>query len=141
MIACMTELFRLRASHWHARAGRGVVGLWALAMLVGCQQIVPPPPSGVTDVATQGIAFVPKEVTIHVGESVRWTNRETLPISHTTTSGDSTDANPGSLWDSGTLAPGQSFTRMFDTAGEFEYYCRFHPTVDAMRHAKVIVEP
>ena len=101
----------------------------------------PQPEEGVTDVAMQGLAFVPKEVTIKVGESVRWTNREAAPILHTATSGDPAGGNAGDLWDSGDLSPGESFVRQFDEAGEFIYFCRHHPNTAAMRGAKVIVQP
>jgi plastocyanin len=31
-----------------------------------------------------------------------------------------------SLWDSGNINPGASFSRTFQTAGSFPYYCTFH---------------
>lgn len=121
----------------------GSLLLVALASLsTGCAPpIAPEPQEGVTDVAMRNIAFVPKQVTIKVGERVRWTNLETLPIVHTTTSGDPADGNSGDLWNSGNLSPGQSFTFQFQEAGEFEYFCVPHQTRAAMRNAKVIVEP
>ena len=107
---------------------------------VGCTTSeAPPPEEGVTDVVMQGIAFVPKEVTIVVGESVRWTNLDAL-IPHTTTSGDGPeDEDTGVVWDSGTMNSGDTFTRKFNEEGEFIYFCRFHPFIPAMRDAKVIV--
>lgn len=106
----------------------------------GCTPVTPPQPqTGVTDVSMQNIAFVPKIVTIKPGESVRWTNQESSPIQHTTTSGDPGAANVGALWDSEILNPGASFTHKFDEAGEFTYYCGVHP--QQMRDAKVIVQP
>ena len=101
----------------------GVVMLWIVAFgLTGCNLTpTPEPEEGVTDVAIQGNAFVPKEVTIKVGESVRWTNRETF-IPHTATSGDPGDDNAGDLWDSGDLLPGESFVQQFDETGEFVYF-------------------
>jgi plastocyanin len=108
----------------------------------GTDVIPPPPEEAVTDVAIQNIAFTPKVVTIKVGERVRWTNLETQPIIHTTTSGDPADGNAGDVWDSGDLSPGESFVRQFDDVGEFEYYCIHHYlTYTAARHAMVIVEP
>ncbi len=108
----------------------------------GVTDVTPPPPEeGVTDVAIQNLAFAPKEVTIKVGERVRWTNLETLLVLHTTTSGDPADGNAGDVWDSGDLPPGESFIFQFEEAGEFEYFCIHHQTTAAMRNAKVIVEP
>jgi len=106
----------------------------------GCASpVAPEPQEGVTDVAIRNLAFTPKEVTIKVGERVRWTNLESL-ILHTSTSG-----APGAadgLWNSGTLSSGESFTtEPFGEAGEFVYYCIHHPNTAAMRNAMVIVEP
>jgi len=116
----------------------GVVAVWFA--LAGCAQpATPTPQQGVTDVSLKGIAFVQKEITIRVGESVRWTNMEGVPISHTTTSGNPGDADSGSKWASGTLRQGESFTHRFDEVGDFVYYCEFHPSVPAMRDARVIV--
>jgi len=56
-------------------------------------------------------------------------------------SGDPTDGDTGDLWDSGDLSPGESFVQQFDEAGEFIYFCKHHPSVAAMRGAKVIVQP
>lgn len=107
----------------------------------GCTPVpAPDPQEGVVDVAIQDLAFEPKQVTLKRGESVRWTNRETSPIPHTTTSGNPGDDDAGALWDSETLQPGQSFTQRFDEAGTFVYFCEVHPTVPAMRDAQVIVE-
>jgi len=121
----------------------GSLLLLAIACLnTGCAPpAAPEPQEGVTEVAMQNIAFVPKQVTIKVGERVRWTNRESLPLIHTTTSGDPGDANAGDLWNSGNLSRGESFVRQFDEVGEFEYYCIPHLSTAAMRHAMVIVEP
>ncbi|MCO6439336.1 MAG: hypothetical protein J5J06_19780 [Phycisphaerae bacterium] len=113
-----------------------------IGLYLGCAPpAAPEPVEGTTDVSMQGIAFVPKEVTIKVGERVRWTNRESLPIVHTSTSGDPSDGNAGDLWDSGNLSPGESFVRQFGEVGEFEYFCIPHQTMQAMRRAKVIVGP
>ena len=110
----------------------------ALVVLLGCPAIEPPAPqAGVTDVVMRNLAFVPGRVTIHCGESVRWTNQDSVP--HTTTSGSPADADAGSLWDSGLIFPGQSAERQFNTVGEFVYFCRVHPT--RMFGVQVVVVP
>ncbi len=121
----------------------GLLGISILVQAGGCPGNMPPPPPrpDVTDVAMQGIAFVPKDVTIPVGNSVRWINMELLPIPHTVTSGDSTDVNPGALFESGLFGPGQSFELQFNEVGVFVYFCRVHPLVPAMRGATVTVVP
>ncbi|MBI4717541.1 MAG: cupredoxin domain-containing protein [Planctomycetes bacterium] len=92
---------------------------------------------GVTEVAIRGFQFIPDQVTIKVGERVRWTNFDAAP--HTATSGNPEDADAGSIWASPNLTMGQSFTFQFDEAGEFVYHCEVHPA--QMRGARVVVEP
>ena len=121
------------------RAITVMLSVVALTVLRACTPVTTPPPEeGVTDVAIQNLAFTPKEVTIKVGERVRWTNLESGPISHTSTSG-----SPGAadgLWDSDTLSPGDPFTsEPFEEVGEFVYFCEIHQSTAAMRDAKVIV--
>ncbi len=65
-------------------------------------------------------AFTPRTVTIARGTRVRWTN--TGSAVHTSTS------NTGT-WDSGTIAPGASFSRVFRRTGTFRYHCSIHPNM------------
>jgi plastocyanin len=62
-------------------------------------------------------AFRPRAITVSRGTRVRWVNRGS--VAHTTTS------NTG-LWDSGRLAPGDTFSRVFRRAGTFRYHCTIH---------------
>ena len=77
----------------------------------------PTAPAG-TSVRMAGTRFEPTTLTIRVGDTVRWFNDDAIP--HTVS------ATDGS-WDSGNLAPGQSFEHRFDTAGSYSYLCRYHP--------------
>jgi plastocyanin len=72
-------------------------------------------------------AFKPRAITIAKGTRVRWTNAGS--VNHTTTS------NKG-VWDSGVLAPGATFGRVFRRAGTFKYHCTIHPT---LMHGKIVV--
>ena len=72
-------------------------------------------------------AFKPRAITISKGTRVRWTNAGS--VNHTTTS------NKG-VWDSGVLAPGATFGRVFRRAGTFKYHCTIHPT---LMHGKIVV--
>lgn len=96
-----------------------------------------PGPLG-AEVSMQGVTYSPSTVTIKQGESVRWTNIETQPVVHTVTSGRPEDANAGSVFDSGLISQGQSFTFTFNTPGDYIYFCRPHFTM-GMRDAHVIV--
>jgi len=94
------------------------------------------PSPAITVKMTTRLRFEPAEITIKVGETIRWINESPLP--HTTT-GDP-EKNPvkkthpdyGQLppdaepWDSGLLNPGQSFAHTFTTPGEYNYFCIPH---------------
>jgi plastocyanin len=67
-------------------------------------------------------AFRPGTLTIAKGTRVRWTNKGA--VTHTSTS------NKG-VWDSGSIAPGDTFSRVFKKAGTFKYHCTLHPTMTA----------
>ena len=61
-------------------------------------------------------AFRPGRIEVDRGTRVRWTNQGN--VSHTVTA---------SSFDSGTLAPGDSFSRLFRRAGTFRFHCSIHP--------------
>ncbi len=71
-------------------------------------------------VSLRSFAFSPATVNAKVGEAVRWINDEDA-VPHTVT----TEAAGG--FNSGRLAPGDSFSRQFDTAGAYQYFCQIHP--------------
>ena len=68
--------------------------------------------------------FGHQDITIPVGTTVAWTNRDN--VSHTTTEVSDTE-----IWDSFALQPGQSFSFTFTEAGAFNYFCTIHPTMRA----------
>jgi len=70
-----------------------------------------------------GLAFSPPVVTVPAGQSVTWLNTDT--IDHTTTA-DSTSAQQ---WDSGTLAPGATYSVAFPKAGTYTYHCTIHGAI------------
>ncbi len=71
-------------------------------------------------------SFTPASITIHVGDTVTWTNHG--PSAHTAT------ANNGSF-NTGVLQKGQSASHTFNTAGTFSYICSIHPFM----HGTVVV--
>lgn len=71
-------------------------------------------------VTIDNLAFSPSSVTISTGDSVNWTNNDSF--SHTVTS-------DTGAFDSGTLAPGDTFALEFTTAGTYEYHCSLHPSM------------
>ena len=72
-------------------------------------------------VGNGGFVFTPSSVTIHPGDTVRWTWSSS---GHSTTSG--TPGSPDGIWDSGILNQGAMFSYTFNTAGSFPYYCTVH---------------
>jgi plastocyanin len=62
-------------------------------------------------------AYSPDPAVVAVGSTVMWMNTDS--IAHTATSSTG-------IWDSGVIAPGGSFSRVFSTTGTFPYYCTIH---------------
>ncbi len=79
------------------------------------------------DIGITTDSYSPASVTISVGSVVRFTNNDTNR--HTAT------ADDGS-WGSGTLEAGENFSRQFDEAGTYNYFCSYHPDLQG----KIIVE-
>ena len=63
-------------------------------------------------------AFQPRRIEVSRGTRVRWTNDGS--VAHTTTS-------TTGIWDSGSLATGDTFSRVFRARGTFRYHCTIHP--------------
>ena len=77
---------------------------------------------GGASVTMKGIAFNPAEVTIKAGDTVTWTNEDS--VGHDVT-GD--DFKSG---DAGGIGQGDTFEHTFDTAGTFDYVCTVHPGME-----------
>lgn len=81
-----------------------------------------------SDVTIKDFMFRPATITIHVGEVVMWRNHG--PSQHTTTS-------DTSVWNSGPLDVGATFSQAFNSPGSFPYHCAIHPFM----HGTVVVMP
>lgn len=68
----------------------------------------------------QSFKFNPTPITIDMGDSVTWINKDTAPHTSTADNGE---------WSSGNLTLNGSFTRMFKTAGTFNYHCNIHTSM------------
>jgi plastocyanin len=77
-------------------------------------------PAGNT-VTLQNFAFNPQNITIAVGDSVTWINKDSA--NHTVT-GDK--AGSGDDFDSGSFASGAEFKHTFTQAGTYPYHCSIH---------------
>jgi plastocyanin len=74
-------------------------------------------------VAIMNFAFSPASLTVAVGTTVTWTNKDS--VGHTVTS------DTGAWPDSGVVDTGKSFSFTFSKAGKFTYHCSIHPTMTA----------
>jgi plastocyanin len=73
---------------------------------------------GGATVSMENIQFNPGELTIKVGDSVTWTNDDT--VGHDVTGDGFTSGDPGGLEN------GDTFQHTFDKAGTFDYVCKAH---------------
>jgi len=69
-------------------------------------------------VSIQNGGYSPASVSIHVGDTITWTNADDQD--HTVI------AQDGSF-NSGNIGSGRSFSHTFTTAGTIAYYCKYHP--------------
>jgi plastocyanin len=86
----------------------------------------------------RGIAFVPDELTINVGEAVTWTNQDF--VRHTVTSVRPDAADFGTTFRSGRLSRGQSFSCTFTWPGEYVYFCEPY-TATLFGASIVVIDP
>ncbi len=63
-------------------------------------------------------AYTPQELTVKVGTTVRWTNKDDIP--HTVTS-------DSKVFESSIMDTNQSFQFTFNAPGRFPYFCKLHP--------------
>jgi plastocyanin len=83
---------------------------------------------GGAEVSEEGIAFNPAEVTVGVGDTVTWTNNDS--VDHDVTADSFSSGDPGGM------APGDTFEHTFEEAGTFDYVCTVHPGMEG----SVVVE-
>jgi plastocyanin len=67
--------------------------------------------------------FSPSTLAIKKGDTVIWTNKDS--VTHTIIS------DSGSEISSGSLSNGQIYSHIFNTAGTYDYHCSIHPTMKA----------
>jgi plastocyanin len=77
------------------------------------------PSSAVVEVMIDNFTFSPPTITVAPGTTVRWTNKDDVP--HTVTSTDKRFKS------SKTLDTDDTYTTAFATAGTYAYYCAVHP--------------
>jgi plastocyanin len=83
------------------------------------QQAAPTSEGGGAEVSMEGIKFNPSDVTVKVGDTVTWTNNES--VGHDVTADDFKSGDPAAM------QSGDTFQHKFDKAGTFDYVCSVHP--------------
>jgi plastocyanin len=108
------------------RLGRAAAVLAVLACGVASGAAGPRRPAHVTYTVTiDGTRYHPDALTVKVGDTVVWVNRDPFP--HTVTS-----AAGG--FDSHAIAAGASWKFTPVKVGEFPYLCTLHPTMKGVLH-------
>jgi plastocyanin len=68
--------------------------------------------------AIRNLAYEPARIVVDAGTTIVWRNED--PVEHTVTA-------TNRSWDSGTIRPGGTWQRTFDTPGRYEFFCVPHP--------------
>jgi plastocyanin len=74
-------------------------------------------------VKIDNFSFTPATITVPVGTTVRWTNRDDIP--HTVVADDKT-------FKSKALDTDEQFTYTFTKPGTYNYFCSIHPKMTAV---------
>jgi plastocyanin len=77
---------------------------------------------GGAEVSMEGIAFNPAEVRVGVGDTVTWTNNDS--VAHDVTADSFSSGEPGGM------SAGDTFEHTFEEAGTFDYVCTVHPGME-----------
>jgi plastocyanin len=85
------------------------------------------PPAANAAVNIDNFVFGPQTITVPVGATVTWTNKDDIP--HTSVSTDG-------VFKSKVLDTDEKFSYKFEKAGTYPYYCTIHPKMTG----KVIVQ-
>jgi plastocyanin len=69
--------------------------------------------------------FDPDVINVATGTTVTWKNND--KVSHTVTSGNPSDNQTGTVFDSSLIASGKDFSFTFNNPGTYNYFCQVHP--------------
>lgn len=90
----------------------------AVSGAMSCAAAVAPPPVTHT-VTMEAVGFKPGSLTVTIGDSIVWVNRDPFP--HTATA--------AGTFDSRAMMPEASWTFRATAPGEIRYACAYHPTM------------
>jgi plastocyanin len=101
-------------------ARRGALALLLAALIPFALGSIELARAATHSVAIADFAFSPPMLTITAGDTVTWTNEDSVAHTATSTTG---------VFDSGDLALGASFSFTFTTPGTYTYLCTPHPSM------------
>jgi plastocyanin len=104
--------------------GMGALGVGQKGLVASAQQ-----KSETTEVKIDNFTFGPAALTVPVGTTVTWTNKDDIP--HTVVSTDDPKAFKSKVLDTD-----EKFSFTFSKAGTYPYFCSIHPKMTG----KVIVQ-
>jgi plastocyanin len=106
-----------------------------IALLVGALPSAATPPQLLITIENGAPYFLPVSATVAAGTSIRWDNPT---ATHHTITHDSCVGGDVCAFDSGNMAPNESYTLPGLSPGQYPYHCRVHPV---MRGVLTITEP
>jgi plastocyanin len=109
-----------------AAAANAIACDFELETSAGISTQVAAAPSEAASIKT--FQFQPNALEVRAGTTVTWTNED--GVDHTVTSG--TPEAPVGNFDSGGFGKGQSFSAVFQTPGEYTYFCAKHKSMRGM---------
>lgn len=98
--------------------------VWFILLFAGATA---PPRTHTVEI--RGMEFHPAVLTVAVGDTVVWINRDMVPHTATATGAGTTK------WDTGQLGQGKTGRYVVSRRGAINYVCSFHPTM----HGKLII--
>ena len=95
----------------------GLAVIFATSLLVVCATARADDKKPAATVGMKGSQYGPREVSVHVGDTVLFNNDDSM--AHTVTAADKS-------FDSGDIGAGSSWSHTFDKAGTYAYICTYH---------------
>ena len=110
-----------------------ILYLVALAVVSPVLVSAPPARADFREVSIADDEFDPPEIIVQRGDTVVWVHRGVRPHGVRSTDG-SFDSNPGCSFQSGDacMRSGERYSRTFDQAGTFAYYCPVHGSANGI---------
>src|SRR3569832_1715738 len=90
-----------------------------VAFMLGAMAV--PAHAATIQIVMENLVISPAAASAKVGDTIEWVNKDVLAHTATARNGDFDEMMP----------PKKSVTLGLKKAGDFEYYCRFHPNMKA----------